>query len=219
MTALQIIFVLANLAVPYFIYTSRMESPADAIEADKIESTTLNILQAMGGLPPCKNSEVAQTIRRLCEQSVKKWDGKNPITIQRASLNTVIGCEASSEEVRVTFFHEKGKAHTMDCESKSRDVVAFSPAFHMKLNGLLKSIEYSNSKGQRNKVPFTDCRQKLKTALGLKNPPKDERTFLRELGHSSGISVGPEEGVMQNQICLSFDPSPNCVPFREKYRR
>lgn len=217
MAVFGIVFVLINLAVPYWVWNRKSN---DSIDRSKIESTVMSIVDATGGFPPCDRRDVASVVSDLCEKSMRKLSGEESTILERAAVGVVFACEARKDELRITFTPEQSPNHDLTCSSARADLLALGPSYHANLKGQLRRIEFSNSQGQRDQVDFTECRRKLKVAMQLAPPPASESEFLMDLESHNNLPTNKAgELITRNRVCMNLDPSPLWAPFRKRYGR
>lgn len=197
MLVLEIAFVLVNLAVPYWLWTSKSETKLPAVERDAMNRAVFRVVAASGGFPPCDAQEVTNRIVDLCDQSRSKWTEKQTTRFERAGADVVFSCEVLKNEVRVRWAHDAtSDGHDLECGSRTDAQVGFAPMFAFNLKGQLRTITYARDGQSDATVALTACRRKLAVMKNGRLPA----SFTKE-----------------DTVCLLFDPAEGWNPLRQKY--
>src|SRR5688572_21463106 len=101
MGAAQIIFILINIAVPYWMWTSSSRSDKNSpIKWGAWEKTMSRILDASGGFS-CPTREVLTDIRALCERSQDGMSGKKTEIFEQLISDTLFSCEVKPDSIEI----------------------------------------------------------------------------------------------------------------------
>lgn len=214
MIVFEVAFLLVNLAVPYWIWTSKSTSTLPKVAHESIKKTVHELSEAAGGFAPCDSTDVADLIDDLCEKSREKWTEKESVAFERAAANVVFSCEVKKGEVNVQWLPNSDGDHDLNCIADREQLMAYGPTFVLNLKGQMRRIEYSTPEGGRAATPMLNCRQKLKRARGFTRIPASTDAFLDALGN---IPNDPPDYLTGNLICLGFDPHPGWDPWRRKF--
>lgn len=197
MLVLEIGFVLVNLAVPYWLWTSKSTTKLPAVEREAMSRAVFRVVAAAGSFPPCGTQDVTNHIVDLCDQSRSKWTEQQTTRFERAGADVIFSCEVLKNEVRVRWSQEQTEAgHDLECGSRTDTQIAFAPTFAFNLKGQLRTITYARRDHTTGTVALTACRRKLAAAKSGRLP----------------ASLTPED-----TVCLLFDPAEGWDPWRQKY--
>jgi hypothetical protein len=215
MIILEVAFVLVNLAVPYWIWTSKSTNNLPTVEREAFRKRLFEISEASGGFAPCKTIEVVETIDELCQKSRAKFTDKESMAFERAGADVVFSCEVRKDSLKVQWFPERDSEPDLNCEADRDEMMAYAPTFIFNLKGQIRQIEYSTPAGGRQTAPMQNCRRKLKTVKAMGGgPPTTRAEFIRRLGH---LVNDPPDWQTENLMCLGYDPHPDWEPWRRRY--
>jgi hypothetical protein len=214
MIVLEVAFVLINLAVPYWIWTSKSADNLPKVEHEVLRKRLLEIVGAGGGFTPCRADEVVATIDDLCEKSRLKFSEKEPHAFERAGSDVIFSCEVGRDSLKVQWFPEHTPDHDLDCKAVRDEMLAYAPTFVLNLRGQMRRIEYSTPAGDLQAAPLVNCRLKLKALKRMTAIPRTRTAFVRQVGHMNG---DPTDWETENLICLSYDPHRDWTPWRKRY--
>jgi hypothetical protein len=214
MIILEVAFVLVNLAVPYWIWTSKSVNNLPTVERDAFRKHLFEISEASGGFAPCGTDDVVETISELCDKSRRKYTEKESTAFDRAAVDVVFSCEVQKDAVKVQWLPERSADHDMNCEADRDELMAYAPTFVFNLKGQIRQIEYSTPDGGRQTAPMKNCRLKLKALKAMNGTPTSREEFVRRLGHLGG---DPPDWRTENLMCLEYDPHPGWEPWRKRY--
>lgn len=215
MIILEVAFLLVNLAVPYWIWTSRSASPQPQIEQEAFKKNLYRLSQTAGGFGPCDDTQMTEILDDLCEKSRLKWTAKQSVVFERAGNGIVFSCLVEKDEVKVRWFGEISKTEDLKCQPSRTEVLKFSPSFAFNLKGQLRSIEFTAHNQARQVAPMTNCRLKVSHAQNVPIGKRNKEEFLTDLGELPGDA---KDWPTENAVCLRFDPHPGWDALRQHFR-
>jgi hypothetical protein len=215
MIVFEVAFLLLNLAVPYWVWTSKSASHQPAVEQSALRKTLWDLSNSQNGFAPCSNDDVAYAIADLCEKSRHAWTEKQSTAFGREGQDVLFACEVRKDEIRVQWSPNNRGKGDLDCVSRDPEIIAYAPLFVMNLKGQLRRIEYSTADGGHDSAPMRNCRAKLRKARTLTRMPASDNEFFEALGR---LPKDPEDYITENMICLELDPHSSWNKFRDKYR-
>lgn len=233
----HIIFILLNMAVPYWIWTSNSEIVQ--IDWKNFDKNLARIIDAKKGFENCATSLVVTVIHELCVQSASQLK-EHSVAAEKAALDLKVICEVGENVTIVTFqalspapsaeplteekpvelTDEAGQEPPSVLNSeggltcKSRSGVKDSPSFLFNTSGWLTHIDFNTASGRRQRVPVQNCRVKLKRADKIKPVPATREEFLMKLPRLHG---DPEDVYGANQACLDYDVAIRWKNWRAKF--
>lgn len=223
----HLLFILVNMAVPYWIWVKKSDSPQ--VEWTNFNKNLTRIIDAKKGFENCPTPTVVDAVRDLCVQSASQFNEKS-LPVARAGEDLIFICEVDENVATVTFQKLPHDASAIDahadsimrnsggeklsCRAGGR--VQSSPAFMFNMSGWLTHIYFHASGGSRQRVPVQSCRFKLKRAEELNPQPLTREELLMKLPRAEG---DPEDVLGANQACLEYDVAARWKSLRRKYER
>lgn len=196
MIVFEIAFVLVNLAVPYWLWTSKTPTQLPAMEREATNRAIFRVVSAAGGFPSCGVQSVTERILDLCEDSRAKWTEHETTAFERAGADVIFRCEVRRQEIRVQWRRStREEPHDLECGSRDDAQLDFAPEFSFNNKGQLRAIAYAGGGGKTLRVALTTCRRKLAAA-------------------KSGRLPASPSG--DDEVCRLFDPAEAWEPFRSR---
>lgn len=214
MIVLEVAFVLVNLAVPYWIWTSKSHNNVPAVEREAFRKNLFEITEVLGGFPPCDSSDVVETIDDLCNKSRAKLNDNQSVAFERAAAEVVFRCLVKKDSVLVQWAPQPQSDHDMNCGTDHGDVISLTPSFVFNMKGQIRRLEYSTPGGQRQAAPMINCRNKLKGLQALKYPPDRFQDLIQKIGQ---LPNDASDWQLENRMCMTLDPNRGWDPWRKRY--
>ncbi len=210
----QIIFILINLAVPYWIWSGDdTDKSGPSIEWQAWTKNMKRLVESTGK-NTCRSSEMVDKIRGLCHQSEARLTPDETVVFERVIGNTLFSCTVHNDYLLVRFYpyDDSGTEDHEACTIlDSHKRVQLEPEFLFTHKGFVNSISFNGGDGQRQSVPIKNCRMKLKKAKALK--PKSLADFEKSLGQMQG---DPADYLTANRFCLSYDLAADWQPLQSQ---
>ena len=129
MGVFQIAFLLINLAVPYWIWTSSSLVTTDPIKWKALELTIHRLLDAAGGLT-CPNTSITRELLAVCDRSQEGLKQRTSTIFEQVIGNVIYSCDVRMDSVivKMALFEDAEK----DSGCRARDThgtLKIAPAF------------------------------------------------------------------------------------------
>lgn len=214
MGAVQIVFFVITLAVPGYFLT-RTSKVTPRTQWGTWERAMARLIDSDGGFPDCATLDLVNMLEDMCEASRLKSDKNTTVSVERSSNEVTFACEYTAHSIRVSWRLQKVDDGDLKCQDPGGAIAPKSPGFTFALDGRMRSMEFNNDQGERQRIPTKNCRAKVLSLATVTPPPELDDLFVK-MGR---LKDDPMDYINANFMCFVFDLSPKWTPWRERYRR
>lgn len=204
----QIAFVAINLMLPAWLY---FRSDSNGVKWDAFDKTMARLIDASGGAN-CDTDDIVDKVHELCVKSARKASKNDTVVLERDIGATTYSCEWRRESLMVKFSHAAEADRRPECVLKdSFAVLTQQPAFIFTPKGFVNSMSFDSAGGERQIIPVTNCRRKLKKLKGEFATADELEAAIPEAPND------PSDRKTANRMCWVFDAAPGWAAFRQRY--
>lgn len=208
MGVFQIAFVAINLMLPAWLY---FRSDSNGVKWDQFDKTMTRLIDASGGAN-CPTGEIVDKVHELCVKSSRKASKNETVVLERDIGALTFSCEWRRESMTVKWSHAAEADRRPECVLKdSFQALGAQPAFIFTPKGFVNSISFDGPSGDRQVIPVTSCRRKLKQ---LKGDYASVDAFEAAIPDAPN---DPPERKIANRLCWVFDSAKGWAAFRRRY--
>jgi hypothetical protein len=204
----QIAFVAINLMLPAWLY---FRSDSMGVKWDAFDKTMARLIDASGGAN-CDTDDIVDKVNEICLKSGRKSTKNDTVVLERDIGAMTYSCEWRRESIAVKLTHAVEADRKPECVLKDPfSVYNSQPGFVFTPKGFVNSISFDSSSGERQVIPVSNCRRKLKALKGNYPTMESLEAAMPDAPND------PPDRKTANRMCWVFDAAPGWAAFRRRY--
>jgi len=211
MGAIQVVFILLNLTIPYWLWTSRSSADLPEVQWEVLGRNFTRLADAGGGFAPCNPQDLKDEMERLCRNSQQNFTKEKSSVQQISAKAFTMTCEVKKDHLAMNWRPDQVEDPDLECQPQKPYLSRYAPTFFFNLKGVMVAIEYNNPLGVRERVKIKNCRQKLADLTAQSPAPNSISTYVKNLKRQAD---DPKSNGVAARVCLAYDIAPKWNSWR-----